>query len=514
MNNKKVLVIGLDGATWDLIKPWANEGKLPTFKKLMSEGAYGTLKTTIPPITIPAIPSFMTGKNPGKHGAICFIRPQVDRSLGLVDTTKIGDKFYLLPEMARKKKIIIGLPLTYPAKKINGYMISGFLTPSKDSKGFIYPASLREEIAPLLDTYRVDMDVDYFPGKQKEYIDNLVKVIEMRTRLAEYMLRNKEWDLAIVYFIMLDRVQHFFWGQDNNSWVFQAYSKIDSCLQRLMNCVDSDTDVFLFSDHGFGGIKGKFCSNAWLKENGFLVHTSKLRLPIGPQRLRLLAERPWARFLKNLIPNRLLKYANMFWQTRDWSRGFASIDWSKTKAYANISGIHINREESTEDYQRIREEIIHQLKDLKHPQTGQKLEVKVWTREELYSGPQLHKLPDILFSVDDYAYEPSATFEDVPYFLPHNVPRGWHREEAVFIACGADIRKGREIEECVIYDIAPTILHLMGAPIPRDMDGKVLKDIFQKDSNVARREITYQAAEDNREQIKRKLKHLKKTGAI
>ncbi len=102
MNNKKVLVIGLDGATWDLIKPWVNEGKLPAFRKLMSEGAYGTLKTTIPPITIPAIPSFMTGKNPGKHGITCFVRPKVDRRFGLVDSTKIGVEFYLLPEMASK----------------------------------------------------------------------------------------------------------------------------------------------------------------------------------------------------------------------------------------------------------------------------------------------------------------------------------------------------------------------------------------------------------------------------
>ena len=514
MDNKKILVIGLDGATWDLIKPLVNEGKMPTFKKLMSEGAYGTLKTTIPPITFPAIPSFMTGKNPGKHGAICFVDLIADRSLGLVDSTKIGDEFYLLPEMEKKIKIVIGLPLTYPTKKLNGYMISGPLTPSKESEGFIYPASLREEIAPLLDTYMVDMDVEYFPGKQKELLYNLVEVAEMRTNLAEYMLRYKEWDLAIVYFTILDRIQHFFWGQDNNSWVFQAYSKIDSCVQRLMNCVDSDTDVFLFSDHGFGEIKGKFCTNAWLKENGFLTHRSKRRLPMGPQRLRLLAERPWARFLKKLIPNWLLKYGYLFWQTQDWSRGFASIDWSTTKAFANISGIHINREESAEDYQQIREEIIHKLKDLKDPQTGQKLEVKVWTREELYSGPHLHELPDILFSVEDYAYESVATFEDVPYLLPHNVPRGWHREEAVFMAYSTDIRRGKEIEECMIYDIAPTILHLMGVPIPMDMDGRVLKDIFQEESDAAQREIAYQTAEDEREQIRRKLQRLKRNGKI
>ena len=94
MNNRRVLVIGLDGATWDLIKPWVDEGKLPTFKKLLCEGTYGTLKTTIPPITLPAIPSFMTGKNPGKHGITSFVRPKLDRDLRLFNSTKISDVLF------------------------------------------------------------------------------------------------------------------------------------------------------------------------------------------------------------------------------------------------------------------------------------------------------------------------------------------------------------------------------------------------------------------------------------
>ena len=164
MSNRKVLVIGLDGATWDLIKPWATKGKLPTFKKLMNEGTYGVLQSTIPPSTIPAIPSFMTGKNPGKHGVVAFVRPKVDRDLGLFDSTKIKGEFYRLPEMEDFKKIIIGLPLTYPAREINGCIIGGPLTPNKASPGFIYPPSLREEISPLLAQYRIDMDVGYLPG--------------------------------------------------------------------------------------------------------------------------------------------------------------------------------------------------------------------------------------------------------------------------------------------------------------------------------------------------------------
>lgn len=522
MVDGKVLVIGLDGATWDLIKPWASEGKLPNLKRLMSEGTYGTMKSTTPPITIPAIPSFMTGKNPGKHGAICFVRPKMDRSLGLIDTTRIMDEFYLLPETEDMNKMVIGLLLTYPAKKINGCMITGPLTPNKGSEGFVYPHSLRKEIAPVLDNYMIDMDVDYFPGKEKEYLDDLVKMVEMRTNLVEYMLRNREWDLAIVYFIALDRVQHFFMGNDDNNWVFQAYSKIDSSLGRLLNCVSQDTNLFLFSDHGFGEIKGKFCVNAWLKENGFLVQNRKRRLPIGPQWLRVIAENPRLRFLRKLIPNWLLKHANMFWQSQDWSRGYASIDWPKTKAFATISGIHINSQQFAKDYGQIREDIIHQLKDLKHPRTGQKLGVKVLTKEELYAGPYLDKLPDILFSVEDYAYEPSATFEDVPYLLPHKVPRGWHREEAIFLAHGNNIRKGREIEECAIIDIAPTILHLMGVPIPTDIDGRVLKEIFKKGSDAARREIVYQAAEEvaalkldprsKEERIRNRIRELRRQG--
>ena len=514
MGSKRVLIIGLDGATWDLIKPWANEGKLPTFKKLMDEGSYRTMRSTRPPITIPAIPSFVTGKNPGKHGAICFVRPKVDRSLGLVDTTHIRDGFYLLPEMEEKKKIIIGLPLNYPDKKINVCSIGGPLTPNKESKDFIYPSALRHEIAHLLEKYMIDINVGYLPGKQRKYLDNLVKAAEMRTRLVEYMLKNKEWELAVIYFIELDRIQHFFWGQDDNSWVFQTYSKLDACVQRLLSCVDSETNVFLFSDHGFGEVKGKFCANAWLEQNGFLIYKNKPQSLFGPQRLRLLVESPRLRFLKNLVPNRLLGSADQFLQTRNWARGYNNIDWSKSKAFATQSGIHLNNQLSPEDYQKAREEIIQKLKDLKHPQSGQKLGVSIWTKEEIYSGPYLNRLPDILFSIADYVYEPSPTFENVPYIVPNNVPRGWHREEAIFIAYGANIKKGKELECCAIYDIAPTVLHLMGVHVPNDMDGRVLKDIFSEASDAAQREIAYGGAGEQREKIKNKLRNLKRTGEI
>lgn len=290
-DDPKLLIIGVDGASYNLVKEWAEKGQLATFQRLIKTGSFGLLTSTTPPITFPAIPSFMTGKNPGKHGVATFFRPTKDGSLGLVSSHSIKDEFWNVNGMNKRIKLIINLPLTYPAKPLNGCVITGFLTPSKDVDGFIYPSSLKDEIKPVLKPYIIDKTFEYLPYREIEYLSAWEKIAIERTRLTTHLINIIDWDICIVYFIILDRIQHNLFGRDNNLWVLKGYKIMDKCIEKLISSVEENTNLIVFSDHGFGRSKGRFYPNAWLKEEGYLSYkkrkhrislTGKIRTSLSP----------------------------------------------------------------------------------------------------------------------------------------------------------------------------------------------------------------------------------------
>src|SRR4030065_410257 len=143
----RTIVIGLDGATFDLILPWVEQGHLPSFRRLIEEGSWGELESTMPPLTGPAWSSFITGKNPGKHGIYDFMYrdPKGYRSITINATLRKGPSFWRLLGDQGKRVIVFNVPVTYPPEEVNGIMISGFPTPPK-SKDFVYPPELREDL--------------------------------------------------------------------------------------------------------------------------------------------------------------------------------------------------------------------------------------------------------------------------------------------------------------------------------------------------------------------------------
>ena len=144
----KIMVIGLDGATFDLIKPWASEGKLPTFKKLLKNGIYANLESTVPYATVPAWPSFATGCNPGKHGFYDFFKEKENSYELTVEArpSKVVKQPTLWEILSyyNKNVAVINVPGTYPPYKINGYMITGMLSPP--GAKFTYPLDFKDEL--------------------------------------------------------------------------------------------------------------------------------------------------------------------------------------------------------------------------------------------------------------------------------------------------------------------------------------------------------------------------------
>lgn len=342
---KKVLIIGLDGATWDLIKPWADEGELPTFKKLMENGVWGNLESTIPPWTIPAWESMSTGKSPKKLGFATFMVKDGYIFVPYNFRHKQQKMIWDLLSDSGYKVVVANLPNIHVAQKINGCIIAGWLY--LDKEHIIYPTILINELNEHCNGYEVDIfDVDFEKGKiisgpkDKEYLKHCNRLLEKHFSAFAYLLKRCEWDFGFIVFVTTDRVQHKYW--DNNV-LLDHYKKIDKKLEEILGTIDKETILFLVSDHGFGPIKYILNINEFLIKEGYL----KLKKPHRQMSSKLLTIikksglLPVARALVNLLPttlsDRLKENVSISFEKMD-------IDWNNTKAfaYASLGDIYLN----------------------------------------------------------------------------------------------------------------------------------------------------------------------------
>src|SRR5512137_1814263 len=205
----KLLIIGLDGATFDLIKPWAAEGKLPTLARLMHDGVTGDLESTLPPVTSPAWPTFMTGKNPGKHGVFDFIRPRAG-TFDMVNASQIHGK--LLWEILSEAGYscgVLNVPITYPPRKVNGYLVPGLLSP--DQGKTTWPPDFLKPYEAELGPYRLTPRVSYKAGNEDTFIADLADLIDAQARYALRLMRDHPTDFTMVHFLATDNGQHALW---------------------------------------------------------------------------------------------------------------------------------------------------------------------------------------------------------------------------------------------------------------------------------------------------------------
>ncbi len=524
----KVLVIGLDGATWNFIKPWAEKGDLPTFKKLMENGCYGILKSTIPPVTIPAWPSFYTGKNPGKYGVYGFTKQS---SKNYATSTTLKDikskKLWNYLNFHGKKTIIINMPLAYPPEKIDGIMVSGFPTP--ESVNYAYPEEIQRELEKL--EYRIDLtpkELSFL--NEKDLVKSNIELTKKHKEVFIKLMKSYEWDFLFLLLRAPDNAQHRAYQLKDE--MKKIYKEVDEAVNEIIQNA-KNTMILFMSDHGFIEMKKMFYVNAWLNQMNLLEFKEKkvsakkdkkntlvdmmLSLGITRERILSIAEKTslskYMSKIRKIIP-RKIQYALP--QTN------LEINWGKTKVYFTVSGgkaININlkgREPNgvvgSEEYEEIREFIIEKLKELRDPETGEKIVKEIYKREEIYSGPYVKDAPDILFLTKD-GYETSEAKIKTEKFVGNWV--GWagvHHIDGIFLAYGPGIKKGYEVKEAHIYDLLPTILHIFGLPIPNDVDGKVLMEIFEEDSEFAKRKPKYvdpsyyEKGEGERERVKGKIR--------
>lgn len=501
----RVLVVGIDGGTLDLIGPWADEGYLPTLSRLMAEGAWGTLQSTLPPVTSPAWPTFATGKNPGKHGVFDFIRP-TGGEFELVNSTSIRARtLWRILSDAGRRVGLINVPVTYPPSPVNGFMVSGMLSPRAGR--ISHPADLLEPYRAELGPYIVTPGVQYKEGGEDPFIDDLLEMVRQRGRYALRLMTDQRWDFLMVHFQATDILQHAFWKFVDPTHprhdpraaarflprMRQVFQQMDQEIGRLLQQLDEETTVIVMSDHGFGPLHWVVNVNLLLLEAGLLrLRRDPLtRLRAGLFRAGLTPASVW-----HLIERVGLQ--NYVWFVSKSTRNkvvskflsFDDVDWSRTVAYSigHVGQVYVNlkgREphgivEPGAQQDEVRQQVTEALQTLRHPESGQPLLDRVIPGDEVAHGPYAHHGPDLHAVFDGYRAIAFPLFATDSRLITRQIrgDSGCHRMDGLLIAWGAGVRSGRIADGARITDLAPTILHLLGLPVPSDMDGQALTSLL------------------------------------
>jgi predicted AlkP superfamily phosphohydrolase/phosphomutase len=534
---KKVFVIGLDGGTFDLVRPWVGEGHLPNFKRLMEEGVSHDLSVELPPGTVPNWPSFMTGKNAGKHGVIhWFIRTEGSSNWLVVNSHSIkGRTLWDVLGTYGKESIVMNVPLTYPPRPIKGKMITGLLTPPS-AKNFTHPPELKGEIESQVGRYKLYPDEIYQEGREEKFLNSLMETLEIRFKTSRYLMDHFPWDFFMIVFSETDAIQHAFWkfidpthpsyeeelARKHGRGILQIYQKVDQYLGEYLRKLEKGATLILMSDHGAGPLYQKFYTNNWLRSLGLL----KLK-QTGWSGFRyrwfqhgFTMQNLYRLFFKAGLANwrrKLDKRESTESLMRRLFLSYRDIDWDQSKAFAfgGYGQIYLNGEGK----ERVRGEIIQLLQKMEMP-AGCPFIDQVYRREDLYRGGKVFSLPDIIFIpkpgyVDpgDFEFFSNRIFDDVIG------ASGTHSPNGIFLIWGERVKSGGVLKEVTIHDLAPTILYLMDLPVPADMDGTVLLKTLEE-GWVENHPVQYTTAEgegpegdllysqDEEKEIKERLKGL------
>ena len=457
----RVAVIGLDCAPPQLVfERWRKE--LPNLDRLMREGCWGKLLSTNPPITVPAWACMMSSRDPGEQGIYGF-RNRKDHSYdaySLVTAASLRhDMAWDLIGRAGRQVIVLGVPPSYPPKAVNGVQVGCFLTPSITSK-YTHPPEIREEIAKVTGGYVVDVE-----GFRTDDKAALLGRIHDKTRkhfmVARHLVTTRPWDFFMMVEMGVDRIQHAFWkfmepshpkhepGNPFENAMLNYYREVDREVGELIALMPADTAILVVSDHGAKSLEGGICFNEWLIKNGYLTLKS--------------------------------------YPTTSTPIAKAEIDWSRTKAWGdggyygrlfmNVRGREPQGIVDPSDYEKVRDEIAAGISEIADPK-GARIGSTAFRPEEIYRA--CHGVPpDLLVYFGDLRWRSIGsvgmggihTFENDTG--PDDANHDWH---GIFImrAPGEAKTPRGELQGLKIYDVAPTVLGLLGVAPPREMMGRII----------------------------------------
>ena len=483
----RVMVIGLDGMTLKVLLPLAAAGKLPTFARLLQDGAHGVLRSVTNMATGPTWASFATGCRPAKHGILHDFHHHQD-SYALRPTSGVDCRraaFWEVASRAGKTVIVLNVPHTYPAEPVNGVLLAGIDAPSERVPGFAHPPDIYRKLRKTAGDYIIDCGLVSFVenGRVAEGAAAVERETEGRTRAAEHFMSDLNWDLLVVVYSLPDVWQHYYWhtlGETGESTgrdlIHGGYELMDCHLARLLEHLPADGLVVLCSDHGFGPLTGtRDHLNHWLATQGFLSYreTDQQRFVTGLASAFLYQIRQRVDFRRR---QQIMASIPIVRRAVETQLRMGGINWESTQAYAALD--HQELWLNLEGRQRLgcvaggqAEPLAQQLKtallDWRDGTTGQKHinAVHLWPYTQ--GRGHGHLAPDLLLE-----WNTSAAQQGL-----HPLLSGDHDPEGALIVAGPGICPG-PLQSNSLIDVAPLALRGLGIAVPESMDGRVPHGLF------------------------------------
>jgi predicted AlkP superfamily phosphohydrolase/phosphomutase len=495
VSTPRLTVVGLDAATFDVIDPLLEAGELPNLARLFAGGSRGVLRSVTHPLTPHAWATMTTGVNAGRHGIWDFS----ERGGGGYELKLINGSYRRAPAVwdrlaaAGVAAGIVNIPFTWPAPEIEGFVISGFDAAARE-EGLTFPRELVREIqdrfGPLVLDHR-------FPiGKDGGVDLDLVRTAaEQKVEVALWLAERFQPELLFVVFMAADHVHHLCWDdwerRGVESSVAEVYRILDRAAGALADAAGT-ADVMVVSDHGGGRLDGVVNLNAYLASRGFLAYGGA-DAAVGRRFARRLFElrRRLPQGLRTAVKRRLPGVRERAYE----ATSYTVVDWPRTRAFAygtfgnvvvNLQGRERDGTVPPEDYELVRDELVEALGELRGP-GGEEIVAAVHRREDLFHGPEMERLPDLVVEFDRYAWlgkgnlrSRASTLWDRIEIEPgsrHSYV-GSHRHEGVIALAGPSARSGVSIA-ADLADVAPTILYLLGQPLPTDLDGRLVMEAIE-----------------------------------
>ena len=447
------MVIGLDSAPPTLVfdDGW---GSLPTLRRLAREGTWGPLRSTHPPITVPAWSAMMSGYDPGRLGFYGF-RNRKDSSYDgyeIADARAVReDRVWDVLSRRGHPVVLLGVPQTWPIRPVNGAVVADFLAPSTEV-AYTFPESLKAEVERVADGYVLDVDNFRTPDKAA-LLERIYAKTTKHFAVARHLAATRPWDFFMVVEMGTDRLQHGFWsfcdpthrkyraGNPFESALTDYYHWLDDQVAGLISLAPRDTAVLVVSDHGARRMDGGICVNEWLIQNGYL------RLHEYPRRLQRLDE--------------------------------CAVDWSRTLAWGeggyhgrlflNVRGREPLGTVAPEDYERVRQELSDRIAAICDPD-GRNIGSRAWRGEELYPHDMRGRPPDLTAYFGDLAWRSVGSVGSRTMYSfendtgPDEANHDWH---GIFIANAAATAAlgeapGRR-DERHVTDVAALIMKIFAA---------------------------------------------------
>jgi predicted AlkP superfamily phosphohydrolase/phosphomutase len=492
----KVLIIGLDGATWNVLDDYLLDNHMPNLNRLKKEGSSGVLQSTNPPITPAAWTTCITGCQPYTHGVFRFENYSFKDDLSCISSAANCNVPTIWQELSKQgyKVASINVPWTYPCRQVNGIIVAGYGLPSTNVQ-FTYPNDFKSELLKHIPDYDVVAKWEKLENhdfaKLETNICRVERCFEQRLETAELVNKKITPDIMMVQFQDLDMIQHHIWPYVDKTIrdqypterdrLFSMFEKLDQTIGALLRLTDNKIPIVaVISDHGLCRVVGSIKVNMLLHDWGYL----KLKSPIGlivrriRRNLHSLSSRP-----KSSMPFELKTL----------------VDWKRSKAmamntemyghvYLNVKGRNpCGCVDPGGEYENIIREICLKFSQLTNPVTREPIFAQVVTPSQLYNDgiADVENMGDIVL-IPNRGYSPNRKISKKGYNIELMTEQsffGCHCSEGIYVFCGSNIKSGENKNEHIV-DIAPTIYAAMGAKLPVYLDGTVLSEIFTEPPNI------------------------------